>query len=36
MNVGGELELRDGNNNVLANETLESAPFSALNVRWQF
>ena len=36
MNVGGELELRDGNNNVLANETLESAPFGALNLRWQF
>lgn len=36
LNVGGELELRDDNNNVLANETLESAPFGALNVRWQF
>jgi hypothetical protein len=36
MNVGGELELRDGKNRVLANETLESAPFGALNVRWQF
>ena len=36
MNIGGELELRDGNNNVLANETLESAPFGALNLRWQF
>ncbi len=36
MNVGGELELRDGSNRVLANETLESAPFSAVNLRWQF
>jgi hypothetical protein len=36
LNVGGELELRDENNHVLANETLESAPFGALNVRWQF
>lgn len=36
LNVGGELELRDENNHVLANETLESAPFGAVNVRWQF
>jgi hypothetical protein len=36
LNVGGELELRDGSNRVLANETLESAPFGAVNVRWQF
>lgn len=36
MNVGGELELRDGNNNVVTNQTLESAPFGAVNVRWQF
>jgi hypothetical protein len=36
LNVGGELELRDGKNNVLANETLESATFGALNLRWQF
>jgi len=36
MNIGGELELRDSNNRVLANETLEAAPFGAVNVRWQF
>ncbi|MBE7494035.1 MAG: hypothetical protein HS117_03780 [Verrucomicrobiaceae bacterium] len=36
VNIGGLLELRDGNNNVLANETLESAPFGALKLRWQF
>jgi hypothetical protein len=36
MNVGGELELRDGNNNVVTNQTLEPAPFGAVNVRWQF
>jgi hypothetical protein len=36
LNVGGELELRDSNNRVLANETLESAPFGAVNLRWQF
>jgi hypothetical protein len=36
LNVGGELELRDGRNRVLANETLDSAPFGALNLRWQF
>ena len=36
LNVGGVLELRDGSNDVLANETLESAPFGALNLRWQF
>jgi hypothetical protein len=36
LTLGGELELRDNNNRVLANETLESAPFGALNMRWQF
>jgi hypothetical protein len=36
LNLGGELELRDSNNRVIANETLESAPFGALNMRWQF
>ncbi|MEQ1750187.1 MAG: DUF6268 family outer membrane beta-barrel protein [Prosthecobacter sp.] len=36
LNIGGELELRDSSNRVLANETLESAPFGAVNVRWQF
>ena len=36
MNVGGELELRDASNRVLVNETLEAAPFGAVNVRWQF
>jgi hypothetical protein len=36
MNVGGELEVRDGNNNVVTNQTLEPAPFGAVNVRWQF
>lgn len=36
MNVGGELELRDRNDNVVTNQTLESAPFCAVNVRWQF
>lgn len=36
LNVGGELELRDVRNRVLANETLQSAPFGALNLRWQF
>ena len=34
--VGGELELRDASNRVLVNETLEAAPFGAVNVRWQF
>ena len=36
LNIGGELELRDDSNRVIANETLESAPFGAVNVRWQF
>jgi hypothetical protein len=36
MNVGGELELRDSSNRVLANETLKAAPFGAVNLRWQF
>ena len=36
MNIGGELELRGANNNVIANETLEAAPFGAINLRWQF
>jgi len=36
LNMGGELELRDSNNNVIANETLDSAPFGAVNVRWNF
>jgi hypothetical protein len=36
MNIGGELELRDASNNVLVNETLDAAPFGAVNLRWQF
>jgi len=36
MSIGGELELRDSNNRVLSNETLEAAPFGAVNLRWQF
>jgi hypothetical protein len=36
MNVGGELELRDRNNRELENETLDAAPFGAVNLRWQF
>jgi hypothetical protein len=36
MNLGAELELRDGANNTLRNETLDPAPFGAVNMRWQF
>lgn len=36
MNIGGELELRDARDREIANETLEAAPFGALNLRWQF
>jgi hypothetical protein len=36
MNVGGELELRDGANRVISNDTLDAAPFGAVNLRWQF
>ena len=36
MNISGELELQDSNHRVLADETLEAAPFGALNLRWQF
>lgn len=36
MNLGGELELRDTNNRTVADETLEAAPFGAVNLRWAF
>jgi hypothetical protein len=36
MNLGAELELRDTNNRTVANETLEAAPFGAMNLRWTF
>lgn len=36
MNVGGELQLRDSQNREIFNETLESAPFGAFNVRFSF
>lgn len=32
LNISGELELRDGSNRVIANETLESVPFGAVKV----
>jgi hypothetical protein len=32
LSIGGELELRDGSNRVIANETLESAPLDAVKV----
>jgi len=36
LKVGGELELRDGNNNAIATEDLNSAPFGAVNLRYNF
>lgn len=36
INVGGELELRDRNDRSIANQSLDSAPFGAMNLRWQF
>jgi len=36
VNFGGELELRDGSQNVLADRDLGLAPFGALNVRFKF
>lgn len=36
MNVGGELELRNAADREVANETLEAAPFGAVNLRWDF
>ncbi len=36
VNFGGELELRDGSQNVLVNRDLDPAPFGALNLRFKF
>lgn len=36
MNVGGELELQNAADREVANETLEAAPFGAVNLRWDF
>lgn len=36
MNLGGELELRDSADREVANETLDAAPFGAINLRWEF
>jgi hypothetical protein len=36
MNLSAELELRDASNNTISNETLEPAPFGAVNFRFQF
>jgi len=36
VNFGGELELRDGAQNVLFDRDLDAAPFAAVNVRFRF
>lgn len=36
VNFGGQLELRDGSQNVLLDRDLDPAPFGALNLRFQF
>lgn len=36
FNIGGELELQDARNRVIASEDLEPAPFAAINLRYNF
>lgn len=36
VNLGGELELRDSDEDVRVDENLDPAPFGALNLRWSF
>lgn len=36
FNIGGELELQDSRNRVIASEDLEPAPFAAINLRYNF
>jgi hypothetical protein len=36
VNLSGEVELQDANHRVIKDEDLETAPFSAINLRYSF